>query len=79
VQITVDQFEAVSSHEAALAAQWEIFMADGLAPLRAGHFRKAKTDSGTALSPSIGVQLQSELLGDFSRMLAEVLRDMSSS
>ncbi len=70
------QFEVNGNGDGSLVVQWEILGPKNLTPLQSGQSSLSRQDTEAASNPDRQVQLLSELLAEFSRELAQVIRKL---
>jgi uncharacterized protein len=75
VHVALQQFDVDSSGRGVLVAWWRILSSGGGETLKAGESRFSRTGPSPEVSPSGAVATLSDLLADFSRQLAQALRE----
>jgi uncharacterized lipoprotein YmbA len=75
VSVNVQQFEVDTSGTGTLVAQWRITAPDSDAPLKSGDARLIKAGASPRGKPEIIATTLSDLTADFSRELAQAIRE----
>jgi uncharacterized lipoprotein YmbA len=73
--VTIEQFEMETNGGAVLVAAWRIVSSDGEQLLKTGRCRLVNTGPNPSLNQPVAVAGLSALLGDFSRRLAQSVRE----
>ena len=75
VYVVIEQFDVDSTGRAVLVAWWRILSPGGEKTLKAGETRLARQGPPPDTSPSGAIATLSELVADFSRQLAQALKE----
>jgi hypothetical protein len=73
--VNVQQFEVDTGGKGTLIAQWRITVPENEQPLKSGLTRLARTGDSPSGKPEVIATTLSELEADFSRELAESIRE----
>jgi uncharacterized lipoprotein YmbA len=79
VFINVQQFDVDTSGHGTLLAQWRITSPDNDTPLKSGHTQLARTGALARGQPAVVAATLSDLEADFSRDLAQSIRESANS
>jgi uncharacterized lipoprotein YmbA len=75
VFINVQQFDVDAGGRGTLTAQWRIASPNSDRPLRSGHTRLVRTGATPRRNPDVIAMTLSDLAGEFSRELAQLIRE----
>jgi uncharacterized lipoprotein YmbA len=78
VYVNVEQFDVDAQGRGTLIAWWRIVSPDGGRVLRSGQSRFARNSSSTATDPETWVATLNEMITEFSKALAPVIRECAS-
>ena len=78
VYVSIQQFDVDTGGHAVLVAWWRVLSPGGEKTLRTGETRLARSGPPPDADPSGAVAALSQLVGDFSRQLAEVIKETSA-